>query len=87
MAGSRKTRAWFISDRSGFRYPYSERVRETSGILVGPDETDGKFDIINHPQNKSPRVTERISLKDARPDTILATTGDASWTVSLTTHV
>ena len=81
------TKAWFISDRSGFRYPYSERVRESNGMIVGRDESDGKFGILNHPQNKTARLTERIILRDARPDTILATTGDSTWTPSMTTYL
>jgi hypothetical protein len=86
MAG-RKIQSWFISDRSGFRYRYADRVKETDGTLVGPDESDGQFDRVNHPQNKSPRISDFIVLKDARPDTVLATTGDATWQPSMTTYV
>lgn len=84
---TRRVQSYFISDRSGFRYKYEERVKETSGVVVGPDETDGNYDIINHPQNKSPRISDFIVLQDARPDTVLATTGDATWVPSMSTFV
>jgi hypothetical protein len=86
MAG-RNIRSWFISDRSGFRFRYADRIEESDGSFVGPGESDGAFGIVNHPQNKSPRIGDFIVLKDARPDVVLATTGDATWTPSMTTFV
>ena len=35
--------AYFICDRSGFRFKYSERVREPTGLIVGASETDGRY--------------------------------------------
>jgi|TARA_B100000959_G_scaffold75197_1_gene79844 hypothetical protein len=86
MAGNIKS--WFISDRSGFRFKYKDRIKEEgTQYVVGPGESDGRFDLVNHPQNKSPNITGSIVLKDARPDTVLATTGDAGWVPSMTTFV
>ena len=71
--------AYFICDRSGFRFKYSERVKEPTGLVVGASETDGRYNILDHPQNKTPRIDDDENLSDARPDTVLATTGDAGW--------
>ena len=71
--------AYFICDRSGFRFKYSERVKEPTGLVVGASETDGRYNILYHPQNKTPRINDDENLRDARPDTVLATTGDAGW--------
>ena len=76
------TKAYFICDRSGFRFPYEKRIIESTGLVVGPTETDGAYDIKNHPQNKSPVIRDKIVLRDARPDTVMATTStttDAQW--------
>ena len=64
-------RAYFISDRSGFRFPYEQRVKESTGFVVGPNESDGDYNLENHPQNKSPRISAKYVLKDARPEKIL----------------
>ena len=56
--------AYFISDRSGFRYPYKDMRREWNGAIVGPDEYEPK-----HPQLGPFRsVNDAQALKDARPD-------------------
>ena len=76
-------KAWFICDRSGFRFPYEQRIIESTGFVVGPTESDGAYDLKNHPQNKSPVISKEIVLEDARPDTVMATTSttsDATWT-------
>ena len=72
------TKAYFICDRSGFRFPYEKRIIESTGLVVGPTETDGPYDIKNHPQNKSPVIRDKIVLRDARPDTVMATTSTTS---------
>jgi hypothetical protein len=85
--GGGEIKSWFISDRSGFRFKYRDRIVEDTGAVVGPGESDGEYTLKSHPQNKSPRISGFITLKDARPDEILATTGDASWTPSMTTAI
>ena len=66
MAGnSRGVKSWFISDRSGFRFRYRDRIKESDGSFVGPGESDGAYGIVNSPLNKSPRISDFIVLKDA----------------------
>ena len=56
--------AKFISDRSGFAFPYSERVREWNGAIVHISEFEAK-----HPQLEPARdLSDGIALKDARSD-------------------
>jgi|TARA_R100000687_G_C6438673_1_gene159400 hypothetical protein len=64
-------RALFSSDRSGFVFKYSNRVKEPgTGYIVGPNESDGYYNLKDHPQNKSPRITPRRPLREARPDRV-----------------
>lgn len=56
--------AYFISDRSGFRYPYRDMKIEWTGAAVGPDEFEPK-----HPQLEPVRhVADPQALQNARPD-------------------
>ena len=60
--------AYFISDRSGFRFKYSERVKEPgTGYIVGPNESDGEYNLVTRPLNKAPKISPRRPLRDARP--------------------
>ena len=53
-----------ISDRSGFAFPYSERVREWNGAIVHISEFEPK-----HPQlEPSIDLSDDIAIKDARTD-------------------
>lgn len=63
-------RALFICDRSGFTYPWRQAVKEPgTGLMVHRSESDGKFNIVDHPQNFPPTdLSERIALKWSRPD-------------------
>ena len=64
FASGRK--AWAISDRSGFRYPYRLMKREWNGLLVGPDEFEPK-----QPQLGPVRkVVDPEALKNARRDRV-----------------
>ncbi|MGB1743174.1 MAG: hypothetical protein ACPHHR_10055 [Cycloclasticus sp.] len=56
--------AYFISDRSGFRYPYKDMRIEWTGAAVGLDEFEPK-----HPQLE-PRshTSDPQALQNARPD-------------------
>jgi|TARA_R110002020_G_scaffold382218_2_gene593029 hypothetical protein len=68
-------KAWFISDRSGFRFRYADRVKEPgTGYIVGPGESDGAYNLVSSPLNKSPKITSREILKDARPDRVVMMT-------------
>lgn len=79
-------RAYFISDKSGFRYPYEQRVKESTGFVVGPDESDGNYNLKNHPQNKSPRISSPLILKDARPEVKLEYVS-STWTPADSTAI
>jgi len=58
------SKAYGISDRSGFRYRLREMKKEWNGLLVGPDEYEPK-----HPQLEAPRVgPDPQALRDPRPD-------------------
>ena len=65
MAFARGKHAFFISDRSGMRFPYPERVREWTGLIVHTSEFEEK-----HPQLEPSRhVSDAVALKESRPDT------------------
>lgn len=64
MAFSSGKKAYFISDRSGVRFPYKDRIKEWNGAIVSRTEFEFK-----HPQlNPTRKVTEKGGLRDARPD-------------------
>ena len=57
-------KAYFISDRSGFRYPYSSMKIEWTGAAVGPDEFEPK-----HPQlNPRRHAADPQGLRLAKVD-------------------
>ena len=57
--------AYFISDRSGLRYPYKDMRIEWTGAAVGPDEFESK-----HPQLEPRNKTADFeALRNPRPDT------------------
>jgi len=59
-----------IDDRSGFKYPWKDLVREPgTGWMVHKSESDGQYSLVDHPQNfvRASR-TESIGLAWARPD-------------------
>ena len=57
-------RSYGISDRSGFRYRYSDLRKEWNGAIVGCDEFEA-----NQPQlSPSRKVFDPQALKDARPE-------------------
>jgi hypothetical protein len=67
---SRGKKARFICDRSGFEYPYSEGVIEPgTGLFVHKSESDGMWNLVDHPQNFSPKdLDDEKGLRNARPD-------------------
>ena len=59
-------KAWAISDRSGFRYPYRLMKKEWNGLLVGPDEFEPK-----QPQlGPFRKVVDPEALQNPRPDRV-----------------
>ena len=67
MASNRRAKA--MCDISGFVYDKRVMRLNSYGLLVGPLDYDGQYDLKNHPQNKSPDVREDVVIRDARPDT------------------
>ncbi len=64
MAYASGSKAFGISDRSGFRFRLREMKREWTGALVGPDEFEPK-----HPQLEPIRVgPDPQALPNPRPD-------------------
>jgi hypothetical protein len=64
MAYTSGKKAYFISDRSGLRYPYKERIKEWNGSIVHISEYEAK-----HPQLEFDRqVVDVEALRDPRPD-------------------
>ena len=65
MSFARGKFAFFISDRSGMKFPYRERIKEWNGSIVHKSEYEEK-----HPQLDPHRsVVDAEALRDARPDT------------------
>jgi len=68
------SRAWAISDRSGFRHRMSEMVYEPgTGYLVHRSESDGRWNFVDHPQahiNEYATFGDPFPVADARPDII-----------------
>lgn len=63
-----------ISDRSGFRHPISEMViEEGTGYLVHKSETDGMWNLVDHPLNHVHRYVEfgdPFPIDNARPEVV-----------------
>jgi len=62
-----------ICDRSGFEYPMSEMVVEPgTGYLVHTSESDGSYNIVDHPQNYPARKSGDVNgLENPRPETMV----------------
>ena len=62
-----------ICDRSGFEYPYSEMVVEPgTNYLVHWSESDGSWNLVDHPQNFPPRkMGDAIGLENPRVETAI----------------
>ena len=56
--------SYFISDRSGFRYPYKDMKIEWTGAAVGPDEFEPK----HHQLEPVRQTSDPQALQNARPD-------------------
>lgn len=59
-----------ICDRSGFEYPMSDMVIEPgTNYLVHKSESDGRWNIIDHPQNYPPtKLGDAIAIENPRVD-------------------
>jgi hypothetical protein len=72
---SRKLVPVFICDRSGFKHPITEAVKEPgTGYVVHKTESDGLYSMVCHPQNKPykpARQTVNRFVQYFRPDTTI----------------
>tara|TARA_R110000851_G_scaffold105886_1_gene224577 strand:+ start:244 stop:570 length:327 start_codon:yes stop_codon:yes gene_type:complete len=67
--------AYAISDRSGFRYKYTDMRKEWNGLLVGKDEYEPK-----QPQlGPFTKVLDVQALKNARPPQEVEQERNVNW--------
>jgi hypothetical protein len=57
-----------MCDISGFVYDMRVMKLNSYGMLVGPQDFDGNYDLKNHPQNRSPDIRDATIVPNARPD-------------------
>jgi|TARA_R100001460_G_scaffold22136_9_gene45084 hypothetical protein len=70
-------KAYFISDRSGFRYPYSSMKIEWTGAAVGPDEFEPKHPQLNpRRQASDPQALRLAKVDRTEPSVIRLLTPD-----------
>lgn len=68
---ARGKKAFGICDRSGFKVPYHRLVKEPgTGLMVDRSWSDGRWNIVDHPQNFPADAGEAIALQNPRPDII-----------------
>ena len=67
MATTKNARA--MCDTCGFVYSMRVMRLNSYGLLVCPQDYEGRYDLKNHPQNKSPNVRDDTRVQNARPDT------------------
>ena len=67
-----KRRAWAISQRSGFKFPYDEMLREAgTNLLIHRSESDGSFNAattVLTREHRRLRFDDPIINSPARPD-------------------
>lgn len=62
-------KGWFISDRSGFEYPISQMIEEPgTGYIIAKSESDGIYNLVDHPQNFIKGHADTRVVKNARPE-------------------
>ena len=57
-----------MCDISGFVYDMKVMKLNSYGMLVGPQDFDGNYDLKNHPQNRSADIRDATIVPNARPD-------------------
>ena len=72
---SKNRRSYAISERSSQRFPYNEMMYEPgTNHFIHKSESDGKYNLKDHPQNHIRTKVEDIVLRDAHPDTPIVVT-------------
>ena len=64
-------RALSICGRCGMSFPYRSMKKELSGLWVCPDDYDGEYQALNHPQLKPPAPGPDAPLERPRPDVVM----------------
>lgn len=65
-------KAYGICDRGGHKVPYHRLVKEPgTGLMVDRTWSDGRWNIVDHPQNFPADTSDAIALKNPRPDIML----------------
>ena len=57
-----------MCDTCGFVYPHRDMKMNSYGMLVCPQDYEGKYDLKNHPQNKVPDVRDNPAIRNPRHD-------------------
>lgn len=58
-----------VCERSGFKFNYKEMVHEPgTNYWVHWTESDGKWSLVEHPQNRYADLSENIALRWSRTD-------------------
>lgn len=61
--------SWGICDRSGMKFLRKDMVKEPgTGLMVHKRESDGKWNIVQHPRNHIKTKPEKINLSWVRPE-------------------
>ena len=76
---SKEKNALGICDVCGFRYRLRDLKKNSYGLMVCSMDDEGKYNIQNHPQNKSARIgNEKVlkypSRRSPMPETIVTVT-------------
>ncbi len=58
-----------MCDTCGFVYPHRDMRMNSYGMLVCPQDYEGRYDLKNHPQNRVPDVRDNTAIRNPRPDT------------------
>jgi hypothetical protein len=61
------TKSLGICDICGFQYRLRDLKKNSYGMMVCSEDYEGKYDLVNHPQNRIARVTDNENIRDARP--------------------
>jgi hypothetical protein len=61
------TKSLGICDICGFRYRLKELKKNSYGMMVCPQDYEGKYDLVSHPQNRIATVSDDENIRDARP--------------------
>lgn len=55
-------------DVCSFEYKRNVMKKNSYGMMVCPSDFEGRYDLKNHPQNKSAVLIETFHIKNARPE-------------------